>query len=174
MEKKICKNCQRVINGFKYDYCKICRSDKQFSQNNFLHCIKCDKNLKTMSSISRLCRNCRRNKNKTPFSQKVYSLNVKLKLNNIQTYPIGEIKKFVDDFELDFNRMQKNTFLLQMLKTIQYHESCCVGTETLNGEVREQLRQMYKELYKFVYPIQKPYIERPRNEITGEFIKIKK
>lgn len=166
-----CLNCDRQLNGIKFDYCKYCRSFPEFSQAKYIHCKKCNKDLGVMKSISGLCNMCRPIKSRTQqHRQREYQRKRKSEINNIPTYSKNEVKEFVENYELDFKRLQPKEFLLQMLKTIQYHESCCFGTESLRGEVSEQLRFMYKELYLYVYPKKN---RRPKDE-SGRFIKINK
>jgi hypothetical protein len=166
MQQRICKNCETPLYGFKYSYCTSCRSNPEFSENNFLRCLKCNKNLKSMKHLSQTCRAC--TPKKTRQKGLDYARSRKNKLNGIENYTDLEIKEFLNTTPLDFNSLRPNEFLLFMLKTIQYHESKVAGTELINGPVREQLRRMLEELYKNVYFVKKKSF-RNRGD-NGKFI----
>lgn len=143
---EICKKIRYTEKEPTYKICRYCRASEEFSQANPARCMVCSREISKTSKSNR-CRNCAIKKTNTNWAKEY-----KIRLNNIPSYPLSEIKNFVDSFEMDFNRMQPNEYLLQMLNTLKYYESTVlIGYENMLGTPNEQLRKMYEQIYKYVY-----------------------
>jgi len=151
--KTTCESCKRIRYTLEepvFTRCKKCRATEEFSQAKPAKCVVCSKTISKKAKSDK-CRKCKPKHNRyIPYLDYYAKRKIRSKTN--QFYPLEEVKYFVDNFELDLNRLQPNEYLLQMLSTLKYYEgTICIGYETMKGTPNEQLRKMYEKIYQYVY-----------------------